>query len=93
MMEEQNGTKQLLITKEAGKKWTVDFTGKVSMRDMNQLRRILPVAFSRMKRSKRLDRAREERAETVKLARIPTVSKLTATEIVAKKESNDATVR
>jgi len=62
MTEEQNGTKQLLITKVVGERWEVDFKGKISMRDMNQLRRLLPVAFTRFKRTKRIKAAQELRA-------------------------------
>ena len=65
MMEEQNGTKQLTITKEVGERWEVDFIGKISMRDMNQLRRLLPVAFARFKRSRRIKAAQELRSTKI----------------------------
>ena len=48
-MTTEHGVKQLMITKEVGERWEVDFKGKISMRDMNQLRRLLPIVFTRFK--------------------------------------------
>ena len=75
-MTTENGTKQLMITKEVGERWEVDFKGKISMRDMNQLRRLLPIAFTRFKRSKRIKAAQELRAVVVERSKPLPVKKL-----------------
>lgn len=75
-MTTENGVKQLMITKEVGERWEVDFKGKISMRDMNQLRRLLPIAFTRFKRSKRIKAAQELRAVVVERSKPLPVKKL-----------------
>ena len=75
-MTTENGTKQLMITKEVGERWEVDFKGKISMRDMNQLRRLLPIAFTRFKRSRRIKAAQELRAVVVERSKPLPVKKL-----------------
>ena len=75
-MTTENGVKQLMITKEVGERWEVDFKGKISMRDMNQLRRLLPIAFTRFKRSRRIKAAQELRAVVVERSKPLPVKKL-----------------
>ena len=75
-MTTENGTKQLMITKEVGERWEVDFKGKISMRDMNQLRRLLPVAFTRFKRGRRIKAAQELREAKKEIEKPLPVKKL-----------------
>ena len=56
-------TKSVTIVKEKGQKWVVEFNGRISRRDLNQLRRLLPVEYARKARRKQLKRLQAERAE------------------------------
>ena len=56
-------TKSVTIVKEKGQKWVVEFIGRISRRDLNQLRRLLPVEYARKSRRRQLKRMQEERAE------------------------------
>ncbi len=86
--------KGLTITKETGGRWKVEFTGRVTQRDMNHFKRMLPVEFARMKRRIRIDRAQEERKASMLRSVEPVIAKKPV--IIAKpittnnKESSDA---
>lgn len=60
-------TKSVTIVKEKGQKWVVEFNGRISRRDLNQLRRLLPVEYARKARRKQLKRLQAERAEKLLL--------------------------
>ena len=86
--------KSLTITKETGGRWKMAFMGKITQRDMNHLKRMLPVEFARMKRRNRIDRAQEERKASMLRSSEPVIGKepvITVKKITPNnKESSDA---
>lgn len=60
-------TKSVTIVKEKGQKWVVEFIGRISRRDLNQLRRLLPVEYARKSRKRQLKRMQDLRAEKLEV--------------------------
>jgi hypothetical protein len=87
----QTVEKQLVISKEIGQRWKIEFTGKVTQRDMNQLKRLLPVEFARMQRRKRIQKLQRERMPSTLKAEEPVLSVKQTTN--SQKESTDGPVR
>ena len=63
-------SKIITITKEEGKKWAIEFNGRVSRRDLNQVRRLLPVEYARMGRRRQRDRLQKERMDRLEVNKV-----------------------
>ena len=73
-MTAMNNLKSVLLSKEEGQKWSVEFTGRITRRELNVLRRLLPVEYARLGRRRQMKRLQEERAQ--KLALIESTDKV-----------------
>lgn len=54
-------SKSVTLIKEPGQKWKVDFQGRITRRELNQLRRLLPVEYARLGRRRQMKRLNAER--------------------------------
>ncbi len=62
--------KVITITKEVGKKWMIEFNGRVTRRDLNQVRRLLPVEYARLGRRRQRERLQKERMDRLKVTEV-----------------------
>lgn len=88
-------SKIITITKEEGKKWAIEFNGRVSRRDLNQVRRLLPVEYARMGRRRQRDRLQKERMDRLEVNKVLDVQttenvSLVKTTEIKPEESSDA---
>ncbi len=67
-MIEESLNKTVTLTKEPGKKWIVDFSGRITRRELNHLRRLLPVEYARLGRRRQMKRLAVERIQREELA-------------------------
>lgn len=58
--------KVITVSHVQGGKWKVEFKGPVKQKDINRLRRMIPVLFSRYKRERRMAKQKKERNEKAK---------------------------
>lgn len=62
MTQETKPIKVIRMTKQVGSKWEIHFPADIRQVDINYLRRYLGIAFSRFKRTARIERRKTERA-------------------------------
>ncbi|MEK0325387.1 MAG: hypothetical protein QQN63_06745 [Nitrosopumilus sp.] len=91
-------TRSVIMIKEEGEKWKVEFNGRISRRDLNVLRRILPVEYARKSRRSQLKRMQDQREAHLVMSEetVSTDTNSVKTSVlktilnVVKKESSDA---
>jgi len=95
-MTSSNNLKSVTLTKEEGKKWSVEFIGRITRRELNVLRRLLPVEYARLGRRRNKVRLQAERAQKLVDLEVGTESNTVKTSVIKtflgktiKKESSD----
>ena len=94
-MTDASTTRSVIMIKEEGEKWMIEFNGRISRRDLNVLRRLLPVEYARKSRRNQLKRMQESREVKLADETASTDKNSVKTSViksflkVAKKESSD----